>query len=370
MSVNITNGTIAIGQRKIVVTRAGVLYACVFDTSVSGQVEIWKSSDNGVTWAIQDSSNEPASTGYEAPSIAIDNVGKIHVVWIGNATLIGASQGLWYNTFDTSNDTWGTAATIVGAALAGSTELNTSIAIDSNNKPHVAWCPYITQRGGNASILRYSTNVSGTWSNILISQIAATNSRKPTIAINKANIPEVVYLAGTDVRAAVGNQNDAGSFTVKSGLGTATSGIRPSIAIDPLSSSTSDTWVSWQDTSQFKVAKHKSGDSWATWQTASSPSGSSNFDHSLTINGGYRYLFIVNSTNDLVMFSNFGDTGSTSGVWSSSYTIESSSTFTTVIAGWATYDDYDQYVRVNLLLGDGTDVFYRDFMVDGQDIIS
>lgn len=124
--------------RHIIRTKTGVLYCVLADKSAGTGIQVWKSKDDGRTWTQPDSGNAPTAANYTAPSCAIDGFGIIHVAYWDNTLVTG---GLRYVTFNTNSDTYSgdTLAQTVGAAASTVPVAGTSIAIDSNNLPHIAY---------------------------------------------------------------------------------------------------------------------------------------------------------------------------------------------------------------------------------------
>src|SRR5262245_13258731 len=91
---NITNG-----DRNVVRTSSGTLYAVIFDDTDDG-IEVWKSTD-GSSWTEKDATNNPAGTDFGSPACAIDTSDVIHIVYRD-----GNGFHIYYATFATSSDTF------------------------------------------------------------------------------------------------------------------------------------------------------------------------------------------------------------------------------------------------------------------------
>lgn len=159
------NGT----ARNLVRTSAGVLYAVLHNTS-DNAIEMWKSSDNGASWTIQDSGNEPVANPagpnyYYAPSICLDSSDNILVAYHKrNTGSFPIGFDIKLRTFTTSSDTWGSSTTLFGTATIGDpTYPATSICVDVSGYIHIAHSGTTTARGTTTQAIFYTTNSTGSW---------------------------------------------------------------------------------------------------------------------------------------------------------------------------------------------------------------
>jgi hypothetical protein len=238
-AVNIDNasdfGALPGSGRQVVRTLAGTLYAFVNDL---GSCEIWKST-TGATWALQGSGKNCDSNS--SVSLAINGSDVLQLIW-SNAT---TSNGVMYDTFATSTDTFGALNEVVGPFGTGITYDNIALATDANNIPHVIY----VENDGSETNLRYDNRIGGTWNsgeagletNVTGGTIDITNT---SITINESGFTEIVYYdAGSStIRAQSANANDPSAWATHD---VDASGSEPSIDIDTL---TGNTWISYRDT--------------------------------------------------------------------------------------------------------------------------
>src|SRR3990167_617019 len=236
VSTNV-NVVIPNGTRGCVRTSTGIPYVVLFD-STDDKIEVWKgNSVTPTSFTEKDTANSPVGATYGSISAAIDGNGIIHIVW---CEYISKSDDLEYIQFDTGDDTFKNATTInadLGAESTTVSRLFTSIAIDSNNIPHVAYVGVESNAGTFGQVVRYENRIGGVWNGTGVEvegQTGNKNCLDPDITINASNIPIISYVNSDDdvLSRAVGNTNDATSFTLVD-LGPVTIDIcRTSICID------------------------------------------------------------------------------------------------------------------------------------------
>src|SRR5690606_8431923 len=147
--------------------------------------EIWKSAD-GTDWIEQDSANNPSCHTSSSAALAVDSNDKLHALFI---------EGTDIKYIPFSSGSFGSQETVFQMGFAPYVYA-TSIAIDSNDVPHVAFDYDI--------ITAYTNRVGGSWKtpvNIY------TEPHSPDLLINEDNIPEIVFNDGLSaaLRASVGN---------------------------------------------------------------------------------------------------------------------------------------------------------------------
>ena len=129
---------------------------------VDGINFVYKSTDDGYTWVLKDSSNAPICLT-DTPNAAINSSGNLCIVY-------GISGGWAYIIFDHLTDTYGTAENI----FPGLYNCYPMVCIDNNDHPHVAY--------EENSIVYYTNRTSGAWS------IPEQISDGPSAWNNSANI--------------------------------------------------------------------------------------------------------------------------------------------------------------------------------------
>ena len=328
------------GNRVCVRTAAGIPYVVVNDYT-DESIEVWKGDAATPTaFTEQDTANNPDNTTYGSMSAAIDSTGIIHIVW---CKYVSKSDDLLYITYNTGTDLFGTIATInadLGGESTAVTNLYTSIAIDSNDIPHVAYVGVEANAGTVGQVVRYENRIGGAWIGTGVEvegQTGNVDCFKPSITIDADNKPVITYFNNDDfsVGTAIGNANDATSFTLFDiADGTAGHGWL-SIAVD----SSGNHWVAYKyyDGSGYYLRrqKHNYGDAWTTWQAADVLYNSTSLSDtaiapSIICDGADTYVFIELINNDIYYFKNT-DAG---------VSIETG-TYNTAKAKWAYWVDFD-----------------------------
>ncbi len=342
---------------QIVRTSGGILYIAYLD---SASCEIWRSTDEGATWAEQDASNNPAmwtGTGSSCVS-AIDSNNVIHLVY-GHDT----NDDIYYVTFATSTNTFGTPEAITGSDRIGR---GLDLAVDSNNIPHV-----VHANADSTVSVYYSNRVGGSWDATPVTiQSEGNDYISLSITINEDNIPEIGYVDRTssDITAAVGDQNDAASFTVQD---VDTSIIQnktnsPNIIVDDLG----NTWMTYLDetgaSDYITLVKHNDADAWSSWQT---PVNNSNVGQnpSIIINGSIVYLIYVDVNDDIVYDRYAGST------WSGPTVLETG-TYSGPSARSASLNNFGSYgipaPEIDYIFDDGNDLFYNKLILHPGDFFN
>ena len=277
--------------RHIVRSFTGSLYTFINN---SGSCEIWKST-NGSSWSQQDANNNPACSGGDAFAVAIDGNDYIHLVYYDDGMV--SPTPLKYITFNTLNDTFGTEETITG--FSGSPIGNVGsvdIAIDSNNKPHVAYS-YITTSYPAYSYIHYSNKVSASWVASAVGGKNA-NSHHIDIEINEDNIPEVYYIlqgsGNAELGGAVGNANNATSFT--HGLtAMAVNSTHPGLSA--VIDNSGYTWLAYVDTNGY-ISLIKGDDAVFSPSTVTTNSNIGRAPSAAVV-GSQIYVYYVNDQDDI-----------------------------------------------------------------------
>ena len=338
------------GNRVVVRTSAGIPYVVLVDAT-DASIEVWKGdSSTPTSFTEQNTTNNPDATTYGSMSAAIDSTGIIHIVFM---EYISKSDDLEYVTFNTNTDVFAGAATIntdLGGESSSVGGLYTSIAIDSNNIPHVAYVGVEANAGTVGYVVRYENRIGGAWNGTGVEvegQTANLDCVFPDIAIDSNNIPVIAYYndANDDYTAAIGNVNDAASFTLfdVSSMAGSSSGVRyPSIAVD----SSGNQHVAYQYEAgvndwDIRIRKHNVGDAWSTWQaeenvdTSFASTSPGNSGVSLVIKETKRYIFTEDfDVDDIVYYTD------ASGSWVGPTTIETG-TFEKVKARWSKFATFN-----------------------------
>jgi len=290
-----SNNNPGFADRKIVRTSKGVLYIGSRELT-SNDVNIHKSDDDGATWTLLDSANEP-NCDKSTVCLSIDSNDLIHVAFYEETV------GLRYVTFSTVTDTYGTPETAqaeLGTLVETGSNRFVSLALDSNDKPHVVYTDHNT---GSGDECYYTNKVSGSWSTklLVIGDISLTYTHGQSITFNNSDIPQIalIWHNATDIdslRVYLGNQNSATSFS-ETILDTTTAVDEPSMVV----TDNNDTIVSYTDSNDDVIAiRHVNGNTWATWETAVVVDSSTVFANAqLTIDeAGDIYIFSADLTGN------------------------------------------------------------------------
>ncbi len=335
-------GVITGSGRQIVRTSTGTLYTAVNN---AGSCEIWKSTD-GTSWTQQDSSNNPVCDSGASVSIAITSTDIIHVTSI----LTGANPDLFVSVFTTSSDTFTPPTTVISGSLSeGCSE--GSLAIDSNNVPHVA-CIYSTGE------IRYSNKVGGSWNTVVTVESGVFTILD--LAIDEDNFPEFSYVNFTDsdLTAATADRNNptlTAHFTktdVDTTVVTAGNIANTSIAVD----SSGNTWIGYVDengaTDFVTIIKHNDADAWSTWQSPITNSNAGN-EPTIAIDGSDVYVLYEDEADD-IKYDRYN------GVWLGETNLQTG-TFQDTKAKWSYLNNNQGSTQTDYLYSDGTDIYWASF---------
>ena len=314
---NTDNNYIGNGARVVVRNSAGTPYVVV-ENITDSSIDVWKGNSTTPSgtapFAEQDAAgaSHPDSGGvYGSVSAAIDSSDIIHIVYMEDD---GNTSACRYVTFNTSTDTFSGDTDIIadiGADPGGLTILQTSIAIDSNDIPHVAYTEYIANMGSDWNTVVYNNRIGGAWnssSTLIEGGGSATNKNcsYPSITIDSDNKPQIAYndVTGADVRGAIGDANDASSFTLQSihAGTTANPSENPSIGID----SNGDTWVAFEQASgnNISLRQHIKANAWTSWEVTLNTLETGIFP-ALVIDGTDAYIFYEDPDNDDIVYNKY-----------------------------------------------------------------
>lgn len=347
--------------RQVVRTKSGILYSFVND---GGNCEMWKSSD-GVAWAQQQSGTSITCDSADDVAMAIDGQTNqdIHVIYS-----IGAS--VKYRNYDTATDNWDAAGeeNIHTESGTGSVARDASIAIDASNVPHVVFFAF--HEDPFTFNFYYSTRASGVssgnWSKTPVS-IEGTTPSGQDITIDEDNIPVVSYIHNglNDLTAAVGDQNNATSFTlydVDADINDVSDEASTSIAVDPL---TGDTWIAYvrEDGSadDITLAKREDGNeisAWSTGWTIDITNDIVGYQPSIAIaENSQIYVFFESQTSGNADDIAYDVYDSINATWAGE-TVLQTGTFQDVKAKWSFEWNNFGANRIDYLFSDGTDVYW------------
>jgi hypothetical protein len=293
------------GARVVARTSAGIPYV-ILDDFDAGDGEIWKG--NLITPTTFTSVGVPI-TGVDAGScsFAIDSGDIIHVVGMDDN---GKTSTLIYQTLDTSDDSFGTPTTVIsdiGSDPLAITGLHTSIAVDSNDIPHIAYLEYRSNMGTDWWSVYYNNRIGGSWngsSTQIEGQSAERQCRYPQIVIDADDFPCISYSNETDndVGTAQCDANDgaSGSWTLydlDTDLEQTGGQFSTSLCVD----SEGNHWVAYRrDTDTYiYLRKHSFGVSWTTWGGRLTNDNVGE-NPSIAVRGTDIYVFYEDDVDDIV----------------------------------------------------------------------
>ncbi|MCJ7739967.1 hypothetical protein MUP32_01445, partial [Candidatus Microgenomates bacterium] len=345
--------------RQVVRSSNGDLYAII---APSAALKIYKSTD-GSSWTLMDSGNAPDC--WDNVAVAIDSNDKLHIVCNDSSlpsliiyeTFVNGSYSNIDETIETSDTT--------------DTFSSLSISIDNADAPHITYV--FGDTSATDTMVRYRNKTSGSWQTLRTVETdtsTATGFIASTITINESNIPEIAYVDSTnnDLIAAVGNDNNAATFTLKEAVDAdvndTTDQRGTSIAID----SSGNTWIAYIDDTNNYVALAKNTGNWDTGWTTVTSKTDVGYEPSIAIDGTDIYVFYEDDNDDIV-YDKYSS-GAVSPSWSGETVLESG-TFQDVKVKWSYYQNRGSngtnysgisgIPEFDYLFSDGTDVFYNYF---------
>ncbi len=307
-AINVTSGdndthTIKQGARAVVRLSNGIPYVIV-ENITDEQIQVWKgNATTPASFSEPDVGNGPTGTVWGSCSVCVDVNDVIHISY---CTDEGKASQLRYVQF--ASDVFLNDAQVIADLEedpTAITNLQTAIAIDSNNKPHIAFCHY-AKTGGNTNYeISYINNVDANWNAGVYYEVEGTGNAKnckySDISIDKDNKPVISYSNETDydVGTAIGNQNDAESFTLQD-IDTDLNFSDPSTSICVDSSGNHYVAYRRQADNLVYIRKHTYGVGWGTW--VASTTGSDQGQHpSIVAEGTDIYVFYEGiASNDIV----------------------------------------------------------------------
>jgi hypothetical protein len=183
------------GVKVLVTTSSGNIYAFFVGTDYY-TLEIRKSTNGGVSFSSLSSVSDDTVFGtgaypFYGVAVAIDSSDIIHVACQSQFT--AATRDISYATLTTSNDSWSSWEQAAAMAIDLSNPYACSIAVDSNDKPHIVYIYLASNMGNDYSRIYYTNKVSGWLTPEMVSTGTQTNYASPNIVVRGSNIVEVTY---------------------------------------------------------------------------------------------------------------------------------------------------------------------------------
>ncbi|KKL67786.1 hypothetical protein LCGC14_2131500, partial [marine sediment metagenome] len=277
------------------------------------------------SFAEQEAAGAPDNAANAGIAAAIDADDLVHVVYqFKDVAAHGAAPRVKYAQFRTvdhatTQDDWvlidENVATLANGGAFSSFAIS-SIAIDANDIPHVAWTELITNMGTAFQTLFYTNRIGGSWLTPVEIDGRSSSIRIERYEITFANnsssviVPQISANDRTNqtLKAYLGNALDASSFTIFTVESSQRSFMKPSIAC---SSDRSKTYITSVDiNSDLRIHEHDNTSSWTTGWTSTTIDSTKNYlaVTGLAIKGDDdRYVFAADDdVDDLVLWYNRG----------------------------------------------------------------
>lgn len=225
--------------------------------------------------------------------ISSTQVGFCHALVGGMTTTLELYKILEDGT--TSNET-----VVTFGSLPTSANQSSDIAVDSAGKWHVIYIDGATNMGTEYRTLYYTNNVGGSWKTP-IEIIGASTSVSVTfeigIQIDQDDLPFVFYEVSDAANWAIGNVNNAASFTL-TGIGSQTAGsfmLQYSLGCDE----DGDHWIFGRDgTGNLRVRHHTTGNAWTTHTETSITDKNFSTVYGAYLVGNFAFVFHKDNTNN------------------------------------------------------------------------
>jgi len=256
----------------------------IFYTSENNKLMITNGCNNrGWSGTEEVSKGSPPSFN---PSLMVDSLGNVHVVWYANRY----GEGFWilYN-YKTDSGSWNDPETIESGGLNEMSRCSPSLYVEDDGTVHVAWADTLDHAGsGNDYDILYKNRTNaGIWSNTeVVSTESTSNSEYPWIVVDNIGTVHVVWEDDSDY-AGAGDDEDifykyktaGGSWSNTEVVSTESTGTSwyPSLEVD----NSGTLHVVWQDNTDYDgsgsdvdiIYKNKTvGSSWSNAEVVSTES--------------------------------------------------------------------------------------------------
>jgi hypothetical protein len=206
--VSVGAGYTDVSSKQLVRTSENRLYVAASNceaypcTAVSQTIRMYRANASGVPSGFTrvDLAREPG--GVAGWAIAIDGDNLIHVAWTDRSSDGNQINRVRYTTFNTANDTWGTAETVDSFTfeLGGQGVQSVALVLDATGNPHLV---YLKGTGNNPDRrIYYRNRIGGSWSNAqqIDDTISYTNNQRawhPNLAFDPDGRLLVLWERGT-----------------------------------------------------------------------------------------------------------------------------------------------------------------------------
>ena len=193
--VAVGRGFVEASARQVIRTSNDVVYVITADdSSASAGIHAWKGSPAGIPTSFTevDAAHHPAPTGETlgSPDTRLDTNNVIQLAY-SNA----ANHNLYYQTFNTNTDTWGTRTSLATNAATGQDFTggqartgNVALILDTNDQPDIA---YTTTAG---SVLFLPNNGSGGFGAAQTVAAGLSNPIHPALAMDGTDAIDLTWV--------------------------------------------------------------------------------------------------------------------------------------------------------------------------------
>lgn len=195
--VSVGSGFVEASARQVVRTSNDVVYVITASDSSNAGIHVWKGSPAGIptSFAEVDAANHPKPTGETlgSPDTRLDSSGIIQMAY-SNA----ANHNLYYNTFNTNTDKWGTAVSLAANAATGQDFTggqartgNVALVLDGSDRPNLVYTTV------NGSVLYLAPNGSGGFAAPVTIASGLSNPIHPALAMDGAGVIQLTWADNT-----------------------------------------------------------------------------------------------------------------------------------------------------------------------------
>lgn len=260
------------GNRHIHRNDTGDLYVVVLDINGARKIQVFKSTDNGVTWTLR--ATKLVVSTRTALSSAMRSDGDIEICFLETDTGAGTFGMIGVRYLD-ATQTFSAEDAVAALGTAAPTCPSTAITVDIANTVHVAFADTEVARGGPLQTTRYAQKTVvqfnfQVWSSRIANRfptdiiVEKTNSkRRPLIAVRKCAV-----IGNIDIGVYQGDTNDPTSFLAKE-----FGAVSFTQTVPPITRLTEDNegriWLCFKNiSSRLAAFRHNDTDTWATWSSA------------------------------------------------------------------------------------------------------
>jgi hypothetical protein len=199
--VTIGHGFVEASARQVVRTSNDVVYVITSDDSTNpAAIRVWKGSPAGIPTSFSevDAGHHPTASKIGSPDSRLNDNNVIQIAYNDES-----NHTLYYQTFNTNTDTWGSRTSLATNAATGlndGSQLdrtgNVALILDSNDNPNIAYTTTTNTTTANAVIYLPSSGTSGGFGT---PQIVATGTLPihPALAMDSTGAVDLTWANNT-----------------------------------------------------------------------------------------------------------------------------------------------------------------------------